>query len=64
MTVWVWVWVGAYVSVGYIVAYYCVYVWVYMKVQTQHVVLTGYKFVGVSYFSLHYFISVCVGDYS
>ena len=23
---------------------------VYMKVQTQHVVLTGYKFVGVSYF--------------
>ena len=42
----------AYACMGYSYVL-CVYVWVKVKVQTQRVVLTGYKFVGVSYFLLH-----------
>ena len=47
--------VNVWVCVGYSCVLLSVYVWVhivyvYVKVQTQHVVFTGYKVVGVSYF--------------
>ena len=48
----VWVCVGVCVCLSGLRIIVCMYGWriVYVKVQTQRVVLTGYKFVGVSYF--------------
>ena len=57
------VWVCASVCFG--IAYYCVcggghIVYVYVKVQTQRVVFTGYKVVGVSLFLLHILFYFCI----